>query len=182
MVPRYHTTELSQKELFMLEHVSVDRSASCTRKPETGCGACRGPSRLWTAKQTCQGWESELLLARGPPMVGCHCAERAAGDLGDYWISIWWQGLNVCKGEGAVSGIFLSFGGKWFQCFENKKDKYLYIHDLNNCKKKKKDTVKFRNVMYIKVFLDEGNGFINWISKMHYVHALKCCDESHYNV
>lgn len=88
MVPRYHTTELSQKELFMLEHVSVDRSASCTRKPETGCGACRGPSRLWTAKQTCQGWESELLLARGPPTVGCHCAERAAGDLGDYWISI----------------------------------------------------------------------------------------------
>lgn len=36
--------------------------------------------------------------------------------------------------------------------------------------------------MYIKVFLDEGNGFINWISKMYYVYVLKCCDESYYNV
>lgn len=67
-----------------------------------------------------------------------------------------------------MRGVFLSFEGKWLQCFENKKTNiFVYMTETNaKTKEKKIDSSKSQKHRNRSIHCHTGgNGFIDWIRK-----------------
>lgn len=82
-LPRYHNAERFQKDRLAPERAQTG-SASCTGEPERGCSACRtsvGSGQQGRRSQRGQGLGKPVAEPEGLIQRGCHCAERAAGDL-----------------------------------------------------------------------------------------------------